>query len=145
MGITAGVHGYEYGPILAGQKLISSIDPQKLAGVVILVQVANMESFVGRMPYVSPVDKKNLNRSFPGSAAGTNTDKVAHFISGKIILRSDCFLDMHSGDAPEDLIPYAAYYSNPDMQKISAIGKEMAVAMSFNYLVEFNIMKNCCR
>ncbi|MBW8684600.1 succinylglutamate desuccinylase/aspartoacylase family protein [Chitinophaga rhizophila] len=138
LGITAGVHGYEYSPILAGQQLIKSIDPQKLTGVIILVQVAGMESFLGRSPFISPIDKKNLNRSFPGSANGTNTEKIAHFITEHIITRSDYFLDMHSGDAPEDLIHYSAYYSNKDMPETSSIGKEMAIAMGYDYMVNFN-------
>lgn len=138
IGITAGVHGYEYAPIMAGQKLINAINPKELNGIIILVQIANVESFKGRSPYVSPIDRKNLNRSFPGSADGTNTEKVANFITNNIIARSDYFLDIHSGDAPEDLIHYSAYYSNSNMPKISSIGKEMAKSMGFDYLVPFD-------
>lgn len=138
LGITAGVHGYEYAPILAAQQLISSINPLKLEGVVILIQISNLESFKGRSPYVSPLDKKNLNRSFPGSVNGTITDRVADFITNKVIARADYFLDMHSGDAPEDLYPYGAYYSNSSMPEISRIGKEMAIALGYEYLVNFD-------
>ncbi|MFW0718241.1 M14 family metallopeptidase [Pedobacter sp. N23S346] len=141
LGITAGVHGYEYTPILAAQRLIKVIDPQKLQGVVILVQIAGLESFLGRSPYVSPVDKKNLNRSFPGNSNGTNTEKVANFISEQIIAKSNYFLDMHSGDAPEDLISYAAYYSNSKMPESSSTGKEMAIALGFDYIVNFDTDK----
>lgn len=138
LGITAGVHGYEYSPILASQKLIKSIDPKKMAGVVILVQIANAESFKGRTPYASPIDHKNLNRSFPGSANGTITERVANFITNNVISKADFFLDMHSGDAPEDLFPYGAYYSNSKMPEISKTGKEMAIALGYDYLVNFN-------
>ncbi|WP_316833265.1 M14 family metallopeptidase [Pedobacter aquatilis] len=138
IGITAGVHGYEYAPILGAQRLTRSIDAKKLEGVVILVQIANFESFKGRSPYVNPIDKKNLNRSFPGSANGTLTDQVAHFITEQVIAKSDFFLDMHSGDAPEDLYPYGAYYSNSKMPEISKLGKEMAIALGYEYLVNFN-------
>lgn len=138
LGITAGVHGYEYAPILGAQKLIKSINPQQLTGVVILVQIANFESFRGRSPYVSPLDKKNLNRSFPGSSTGTITERVAHFITTNIIVKSDYFLDMHSGDAPEDLLAYGAYYSNSGMPAISQTAKEMAIALGFDYLVKFD-------
>ncbi|MCF2443981.1 M14 family metallopeptidase [Dyadobacter sp. CY345] len=138
LGITAGVHGYEYAPIMGAQKLIRSINPQKLMGVVILVQLAGLDSFLGRSPYVSPVDKKNLNRSFPGSKNGSNTDKVANFITEQIISKSNYFLDMHSGDAPEDLMRYGAYYSNSSLPEISAKGKEMAYALGFDHVVVFN-------
>lgn len=45
---------------------------------------------------------------------------------------------MHSGDGPEDLIQYGAYYSNSDKPEISKIGKEMAVALGFDRVVIFN-------
>ena len=138
LGITAGVHGYEYAPILAAQKLISSIDPKNLSGVIILVQIANMESFRGRSPYISPADRKNLNRVFPGSANGTITERVADYITKNIIVKSDYFLDTHSGDAPEDLTAYGAHYSNSSMPAISKTGKEMAVSMGFDYVVTFD-------
>lgn len=99
LGITTGVHGCELAPIMAAQKLITSIDTKKLTGVVIMVQIANLESFLGRSPYVSPIDGKNLGRTFPGSTNGTNTEKIANYITENIIVKADYFLDMHSGHA----------------------------------------------
>lgn len=138
LGITAGVHGYEYPPIMAAQQLIRSIRPEKLQGVVILVQVANLKGFQNRAPYINPGDGKNLNRSFPGNPKGTITEKLADYITQQVIAKSDFFLDMHSGDAPEDLMPYAAYYSHTSMPATSDKGHEMAVALNFDHIVVFN-------
>lgn len=137
LGITAGVHGYEYAPILAGQQLIKQINPKTLKGTIILVQVANVGSFLGRSPYTNPLDDKNLNRSFPGSGDGTITERLALFISNTIIPRCTHFVDAHSGDAPEDLMPYAAYYQHNDKPEISSKGKEMASQMGFDHVVVF--------
>jgi len=137
LGITAGVHGYEYAPILAGQSLISTIDPKSMNGTVILVQIANVGSFLGRSPYVNPLDKKNLNRSFPGDSKGTITERIAAFITQNIITRCDYFVDVHSGDAPEDLMAYSAYYQHDDFPKISAKGRQMASHMGFDHVVVF--------
>lgn len=136
--IVAGVHGYEYAPILAAQKLVNSINPLQLKGTIILVHIANLESFVGRTPYVSPIDGINLNRVFPGNQWGTNTHKVAHFISEKIIPRSDYFIDIHSGDSPEDLFPYSAYYEHHMRPEASNAGKQMAFAMGIKHIVVFD-------
>ena len=137
LGITAGVHGYEYSPILAGQELINRIDLETLKGTIILVQSANVASFLGRSPYVSPIDRKNLNRVFPGDPNGTITERIAHYISQEIIPRCTHFVDAHSGDAPEDLIPYSGYYHNDNMPKVSATGKEMALLLGFDYILKF--------
>src|SRR3712207_3068611 len=42
LGITAGVHGLEYAPIMAAQALAKDLDPTQMSGTVILVQVANV-------------------------------------------------------------------------------------------------------
>ncbi len=137
LGISTGVHGYEYSPILAGQKLINKIDVETLKGTVILIQAANVPSFLGRSPYVNPLDGKNLNRVFPGDPKGTLTDRIAHYISTEVIPKCTHFVDAHSGDAPEDLIPYSGYYHNDDMPKVSAEGKEMAMHLGFDYILKF--------
>ena len=137
LGVTAGVHGYEYAPILAGQELIKKIDPRQLTGTVILIQTANVASFLGRSPFVNPMDKKNLNRSFPGNPNGTITERIANFISEKIIPRCNYFIDMHSGDAPEDLRPYVGYYQHDEKPEISAKGKELAINMGFDHVIVF--------
>ncbi|MEL6536576.1 MAG: M14 family metallopeptidase [Bacteroidota bacterium] len=137
LGITAGVHGYEYAPILAAQGLIKSLDPTTLKGTVILVQIANVESFLGRSPYLNPLDGKNLNRSFPGSAAGSITERIADYLSKEVIARCDYFVDMHSGDAPEDLMPYAAYYQHDSLPEVSQKGRQMVASMGFDHVVVF--------
>ncbi|MBT29180.1 MAG: succinylglutamate desuccinylase [Thalassobius sp.] len=138
LGITAGIHGYEYPPIIAAQKLINSINPLELEGTVILVQIANLESFTKRSPFTNPIDNKNLNRVFPGKKNGTITEQIGFFISENVITKSHYFIDMHSGDAPEDLMPYAAYYSNDQMTEISNKGKKMAISLAFDHVIVFN-------
>jgi hypothetical protein len=98
LALVAGNHGYEYPPILALQQLRGRIDPARLAGTVVMVQVANMPSFLGRTVYFSPVDGKNLNRCYPGSADGTVSERIAHAITAEIIVRADFLLDLHCGD-----------------------------------------------
>ncbi|WP_299255534.1 succinylglutamate desuccinylase/aspartoacylase family protein [uncultured Aquimarina sp.] len=141
LGITAGVHGYEYPPILAAQQLNQKIDPTKLSGTIILVQIANVPAFLGRSPFLNPMDNKNLNRSFPGDSNGSITQRMADVLTKKVIERSDFFVDMHAGDAPEDLHSYNAWYQSEALPEVSRKGREMALAMGFDYSIIFNIAK----
>ncbi len=102
LALTAGVHGYEYPPILALQRLNVTLR----AGTLILVHVANMPSFLGRTVYFSPLDGKNLNRVFPGREDGTPSERIAHAITTQIIDKCDYLLDLHCGDGNESLRPY---------------------------------------
>jgi hypothetical protein len=58
LALTMGVHGYEFAPILAGQALLERLDARELEGTVILVRIAHVEAFEGRVPYVNPHDRK---------------------------------------------------------------------------------------
>ncbi|MCC9166528.1 succinylglutamate desuccinylase/aspartoacylase family protein [Pontibacter sp. XAAS-A31] len=77
LGITAGVHGLEYAPIMASQQLPKHLGPAVMSGTVILVHMANVPAFLHRALMVNPVDGKNLNRVFPGKPDGTLTEQIA--------------------------------------------------------------------
>ena len=44
---------------------------------------------------------------------------------------------MHSGDAPEDLMAYAAYYQHDQLPDVSETGRQMALHMGFDHVVVF--------
>lgn len=138
MGITAGVHGLEYAPIMAAQQLPKHLYPSSMSGgTVILVHMANVPAFLHRALMVNPVDGKNLNRVFPGKPNGTMTERIAYTISNEVIARCDYFIDVHAGDANNDLRPYAGYYNYFDIPEVSEKARQMAVALGFDFVVQF--------
>ena len=108
--ITAAVHGGEYTGVFGLIKLSREISPQDLSGQLILVHITNVSAFEAKMQYVGPIDGKNLNRCFPGDKNGTHTEQLAYFISEEVYGQSDFFLDLHSGDIHEDLMPFTLYH-----------------------------------
>jgi len=46
-------------------------------------------------------------------------------------------IDVHAGDANDDLRPYAGYYEYADTPALSAQGRQMAAALGFPYVVQF--------
>ncbi|MFD3003479.1 succinylglutamate desuccinylase/aspartoacylase family protein [Pontibacter toksunensis] len=137
LGITAGMHGLEYAPIIAAQQLPRHLDPAKMKGTVLLVHMANVPAFLHRTLMINPVDGKNLNRVFPGKPNGTMTECIAHILSNEVIARSDYFVDVHAGDANNDLRPYSGYYNYYDMPEVSEKARKMAVALGFDFIVQF--------
>ncbi len=103
LAVVAGVHGFEFASILAAERLAERVDPAQLKGTLVLVRVANISGFEGRSPNVNPVDRKNLNRLFPGNADGSQTERIADLISRQVVARSDFLMDIHSGDGAEFL------------------------------------------
>src|SRR5262249_45759371 len=108
--VTAGIHGSEYASIDAAIRLGASLDPQKVRGQVLCLPVMNPSAYWERAPYVSPVDNLNLNRVFPGKAQGTFSAPVAYHLTEPAIRHADAYIDMHGGDLPEALVPFAIYH-----------------------------------
>jgi predicted deacylase len=133
--IVAGIHGYEYPPIIATQELLKEIDPARLRGTLIVIPIADMAAFYKRSPFVNPADQKNLNTAFPGSANGTITEKTAHWITQEVIPVSEVFLDIHGGDASEDLLPFICYYDNKDAKTEKA--RRLSEASGMEYIVSY--------
>lgn len=137
LALIAGIHGSETTPILALQQLLPKLDASQMSGTVILVHVANIPSFLGRTIYVGPIDGKNLNRQFPGRADGSLSERIAYVLTNEIIRRADYVVDIHSGDANEDLRPWTGFYAKFGTPDVVSRSRDMAVAFGVEYIVEF--------
>ncbi|MDO4224487.1 MAG: succinylglutamate desuccinylase/aspartoacylase family protein [Bergeyella zoohelcum] len=135
--IVAGVHGYEYPPIMAVLEVLQEINPQNLKGDLLFLPIANTPSFYGRSPFVNPQDKINLNRTFPGKKDGTITERMAHFITNEVIPVSDVFLDIHGGDANGDLVPFVCYYDNPKKPQQTEMARQLSEVSDFDIVVSY--------
>ena len=134
LALVAGTHGMEYVPIIALQRMRTTIDPKTLRGNVVMVHVANMPSFLGRTIYYSPVDGKNLNRVFPGRADGTISERIADAITREFIGRATHVVDLHCGDGNESLRPYLYWITTGD-PKVAEQGRAMAHAFGLDHIV----------
>ena len=113
LAMVAGVHGFEFASILAAERLAERVDPAALSGTLVIVRIANVNGFEGRSPNVNPVDRKNLNRVFPGNPQGTQTERIADIIAREVVARSDFLMDVHSGDGAEFLDAFVGAYGGP--------------------------------
>jgi len=132
--LTAGIHGYEYPPILALQRLKQQLDPNKIAGTVLIVHVVNIPSFLKRTIYYNPYDWKNQNRAFPGRIDGTMTERIAYQITNKVLKLGDYHLDLHCGDGNEDLTTYL-YYTETGDPDLDVKTRALAVNFGFKVLI----------
>jgi predicted deacylase len=139
LALTAGIHGYEYPPILALQRFRGQLDPAELSGTVIIVHVVNLPSFLKRTIYYNPHDWKNQNRVFPGKIDGTMTERIAYQITNEVLKQCDNHLDLHCGDGNEDLMTYLYYTEtgNPELDR-----KTMDLAINFGFKVIIHVTAN---
>lgn len=135
LALVGGTHGSEVAPILALQRIRAAVDPAELAGTLLIVHVANLPSFLGRTIYYSPVDRKNLNRVYPGNLNGTVSERIAHVITTEIIERADYLIDMHAGDGNESLRPYL-YWNRLGLDaRVDSLARELGVAWGATHII----------
>jgi len=111
--LTGGNHGDEYEGPLALFELACTLRQEDVNGTVIIVPAMNYPAFRAATR-TSPIDKGNLNRSFPGRPDGTVTEKIADYFQRELLPRADLVLDFHSGGKTLDFLPYCAAHTLPD-------------------------------
>jgi predicted deacylase len=129
--VLAGVHGAEYASIAAARQFARQLDPHDVHGRIVIVPVVNVLGFWARAPFVVPVDGENLNRCFPGDPGGGYTQQLAHHITTTFIARADYVVDLHAGDIPESLEPFALY----EESSVESASREMALAYGLGHVV----------
>ena len=129
--VIAGVHGTEYTSIAAVRRLAAVLERDVVAGRVTAVPVVNLSAFWARSPFVVPADGKNLNRSFPGDPGGTDAEVLAHRLFETFVVGSDRLVDLHAGDLPEALEPFAIFEESP----VEDASREMALAYGLGHVV----------
>lgn len=133
LALIAGTHGYEYTSIIALPRVAAQLDPARMSGSVILVHMANPETFYGRRIYYG-ADRKNLNRMYPGDPNGTLSERIAHALTTQVIDRATHLIDMHCGDGNESLRPYSYWMPIGD-DKVDGPAREMVLAFGLDHVV----------
>jgi N-alpha-acetyl-L-2,4-diaminobutyrate deacetylase len=105
--LTGGNHGDEYEGPIALFDLARTLKAEDVCGRVIILPAMNYPAFVAGTR-TSPIDKGNLNRSFPGKPDGTVTQKIADYFQRALLPLADIVLDFHSGGKTLDFLPFCA-------------------------------------
>jgi len=92
--ISAAVHGDEINGTGTIRHMIQERSFRLRSGALVLVPVVNIAAFEQLSRY-SP-DRRDLNRAFPGSPAGSLTGRLAHVIFDDIVSRCDYGIDLHT-------------------------------------------------
>jgi hypothetical protein len=92
--VSGAIHGDEIVGTAVIQRLAQSLKPEALAGTVLLVPVANIFGFITHSRYLP--DRRDLNRSFPGSAGGSLAGQLANVFYREVVGRCTLGIDIHS-------------------------------------------------
>ena len=93
--VSAAVHGDEINGVEIIRRLLQSRTLDKLKGTLLAVPVVNLFGFIQRARYLP--DRRDLNRSFPGTEKGSLAGRLAHLFMKEIAGRCDLGIDLHTG------------------------------------------------
>jgi uncharacterized protein len=92
--VTAAVHGDELNGIATCRRLLDHLDPATLRGLLIVVPIVNVLGAQLNSRYLP--DRRDLNRSFPGSRSGSMAARIARLLIDEVIADSDLGIDLHT-------------------------------------------------
>lgn len=92
--VSAAVHGDEVIGVEIVRRLLRSPPVDRLSGTLLAVPIVNAFGFLNHSRYLP--DRRDLNRSFPGSPSGSLAARLAHHFMTEIVARCEVGIDLHS-------------------------------------------------
>ncbi|WP_394133249.1 succinylglutamate desuccinylase/aspartoacylase family protein [Shewanella maritima] len=103
MFVSAAVHGDELNGIEIIRRLINLKGFKISSGTLIAVPMVNVYGVVNQSRYMP--DRRDLNRSFPGSSKGSLAARVANIFLKEIVSHCDYGIDLHTGAIHRSNLP----------------------------------------
>ena len=92
--VSAAVHGDEVIGVEIARRLLRSPQLKRICGTLLVVPIVNAFGFLNHSRYLP--DRRDLNRSFPGTEVGSLASRLANMFMREIVQRSDFGIDLHS-------------------------------------------------
>ncbi len=116
--ISSAIHGDEINGVEVCRKVLKRLDPRRFSGAVIVVPVVNVFGFLNNDRYLP--DRRDLNRSFPGSKRGSLAARLAHLFMTEIVDRADVLIDLHTAAGARVNIPQVrADLDDPETRRLA--------------------------
>ena len=116
--ICAAIHGDEVNGVEIIRRVLKLAALRRLKGALVAVPVVNVFGFVSLSRYLP--DRRDLNRSFPGSARGSLAARLAHLFLGEIVARCSHGIDLHTGAIHRENYPQIrANLDDPETERMA--------------------------
>ena len=108
--VSAAMHGDELNGVEIIRRLLRLPALKRLHGVLIAVPVVNVHGLIHHSRYLP--DRRDLNRSFPGSREGSLTARLAWLFMEEIVKNSTHGVDLHTGALHRSNLPQIRAHLN---------------------------------
>jgi predicted deacylase len=116
--ICAAVHGDEIVGTEVVRRILERVRRRRLRGTVVAVPVVNVYGFTQQSRYLP--DRRDLNRSFPGSPSGSLAARLAHILMNEVVSHCTHGIDLHTGAVHRQNLPQVrACLDDPETRRLA--------------------------
>ena len=116
--VSAAIHGDEINGVEIIRRLLRLPSLKRLRGTLLAIPIVNVYGFIGHSRYLP--DRRDLNRSFPGSDRGSMAARLAELFLTEIVDKCDYGIDLHTGAVHRDNLPQIrANLDDPETSRLA--------------------------
>ncbi len=139
MFVSAAIHGDELNGVEIVRRLLKRSALRSLRGTLIAVPIVNVHGFLDQSRYLP--DRRDLNRSFPGSRKGSIAARLAHLFVREILEKSDYGIDLHTGALNRSNLPQIR--ANLKDPRTLAMARAFAAPVIINSTLRDGSLREC--
>ena len=103
MFVSAAIHGDELNGVEIIRRLLKRKALKSIRGTLLAIPIVNVHGFLDQSRYLP--DRRDLNRSFPGSPKGSIAARLANLFIKEIVSKADYGIDLHTGALHRSNLP----------------------------------------
>ncbi len=150
------IHGAEPGPVLfisgvvhgdevLGVEIVRRVTQhpalKRLSGTLLAVPIVNAFGFLNHSRYMP--DRRDLNRSFPGSDQGSLASLLADLFMNEVVLRSEYGIDLHTAALHRSNLPQIRIA--PDEPELMALAEQFSPPVILVSKLRDGTLRQCAR
>jgi len=137
--VSAAIHGDELNGIEIVARLLKSKAIKNLRGTLIAVPMVNVYGVLNQSRYLP--DRRDLNRSFPGSAKGSLAGRIANLFITEIVAKCQYGIDLHTGAIHRSNLPQIR--GNLDDETTLRMAKSFGLPVLLNTDLREGSLRQC--
>ncbi|MFL0799493.1 MAG: succinylglutamate desuccinylase/aspartoacylase family protein [Agarilytica sp.] len=126
--ISAAIHGDELNGVEIVRRVAKTAALKRLSGTLIIIPIVNIFGIIQHSRYLP--DRRDLNRSFPGSPKGSLASRLAHTFLDEIVTKCEYGIDLHTGAIHRSNLPQIR--ANLDDPETKQLAEAFAVPVLLN-------------
>ncbi len=126
--VSAAIHGDELNGVEIIRRLLKLPILKRMRGTLIAIPIVNVHGFINHSRYLP--DRRDLNRSFPGSERGSLAARLAHLFMTEIVEQCSHGIDLHTGALHRSNLPQIR--ANLDHDETAALARRFGVPVLIN-------------